>query len=140
MAAGAQSQGRPAGADAWTATLWKDSRIQAAWRVAAEAMAQVETWKQEAKAAAEGADKIANRRSQIANPPEAFARFLRDTVSDESVPAGIPPAIPWDELAAKQKWTSTQLKKAQVVRGKLNVPRERFQQTQDGQYIWAGKD
>ncbi len=72
-----KAQGGPVGADAWTATLWKDSRIQAAWRVAAEAMAQVETWKQEAKAAAEGADKIANRRSQIANPPEAFARFLK---------------------------------------------------------------
>jgi hypothetical protein len=135
-----KAQGGPLGPDAWTAALWKDPRIQAAWPVTAEAMAQVEAWKQEAKAAAEDADKIAHRRSPIANPAEAFARFLKETVSDESVPAGIPPAISWDDLAAKKKWTSTQLKKAQSVRGKLNVPRERFQQTEDGQYVWAGKD
>ena len=135
-----KANGGPIGPDAWTAALWKDSRIQAAWPVAAEAMAQVEAWKQEAKATAEGADKIANRRSPIANPAEAFARFLKETVNDESVPAGIPPAIPWDDLAAMKKWTSAQLKKAQAVRGKLNVPRERFRQTEDGQYIWAGKD
>ncbi len=52
---------------------------------------------------------------------------------------GIPPAVPWDDLAAKKKWTTTQLKKAQAVRGKLNVPRERFRQTEDGEFVWAGK-
>ena len=103
-------------------------------------MAQVEAWKQEAKAPAESAERRENRQSPIVNPVDGFARFLKETVNDESVPAGILPAIPWDELAAKKKWTSTQLKKAQSVRGKLNVPRERFQQTEDGQYIWAGKD
>jgi hypothetical protein len=46
---------------------------------------------------------------------------------DQSVLHGIPPAVPWNELVAKKKWTSAQLKKAQHVRGKLNVPRERFQ-------------
>ena len=66
--------------------------------------------------------------------------FLKETVNDESVLAGIPPARSWDELAAKKKWTSPQLKKAQAVRGKLNVPREWFRQIGDGQYIWAGKD
>jgi hypothetical protein len=25
------------------------------------------------------------------------------------------------------------------IRGKLNVPRERFRLTDDGQYLWAGK-
>ena len=70
---------------------------------------------------------------------EAFGKFLKETVADESVSAGIPPAVSWDELAAKKKWTSAQLKKAQAVRGKLNVPRERFRQTEDGELIWAGK-
>jgi hypothetical protein len=103
-------------------------------------MAQVEAWKQEAKAATESTEGRVNRKSPIVNPTDGFARFLKETVNDESVPAGIPPAVPWDDLAAKKKWTSAQLKKAQAVRGKLNVPRERFRQTEDGQYIWAGKD
>ena len=34
-----------------------------------------------------------------------FAKFLKETVIDETVPAGIPPAISWDDLAAKKKWT-----------------------------------
>jgi hypothetical protein len=120
--------------------LWKDARIQAAWPVAIEALAQVETWKQEARAASEPASRLVNRKSPIVNPSAAFARFLKETVNDESVPQGIPAAIPWDDLAAEKNWTSTQLKKTQAVRGKLNVPRERFQQTEDGQYVWAGKN
>ena len=70
---------------------------------------------------------------------DAFEKFLKATVADETVPAGIPPAVPWDDLAAKKKWTSAQLKKAAAVRGKLNVPRERFRQTEDGEFFWAGK-
>jgi len=31
------------------------------------------------------------------------------------------------------------LKKAQSVRGKLNVPRERFQQISPTHFVWAGK-
>jgi hypothetical protein len=69
---------------------------------------------------------------------ESFTKFLKETVADETVPAGIPPAVSWDDLAAKKKWTTAQLKKAQTVRGKLNVPRERFQQTEDGEFVWAG--
>jgi hypothetical protein len=115
--------------------LWKDTRIQATWPVVAEALAQVEAWKQEAKAASP----LVLRNSPIVNPTDGFARLLKETLNDESVPAGIPPAIPWDELAAKKKWTRTQLKKAQAVRGKLNVPRERFRHTEDGQCIWVGK-
>jgi hypothetical protein len=42
-------------------------------------------------------------------------------------------------LAEKNKWTSPQLKKAQAVRGKLNVPRERFQQISPTHFVWAGK-
>jgi hypothetical protein len=52
---------------------------------------------------------------------------------------GIPSAVPWDQLAAKNKWASAQLKTAQAVRGKLNVPRERFQQMSPMHFVWAGK-
>lgn len=58
---------------------------------------------------------------------------------DQSVAHGIPPAVPWDQLAAKKQWLPAQLKKAQSVRGKLNVPRERFQQMSPTQFVWAGK-
>ena len=69
----------------------------------------------------------------------AFERFFRETVLGQSVPNGIPPAKPWNELAERNKWTSAQLKKAQAVRGKLNVPRERFQQMSDSRFVWAAK-
>ena len=69
----------------------------------------------------------------------AFERFFRELVLDQSVAHGIPPAKPWNELAEKKKWTSAQLKKAQSVRGKLNVPRERFQQMSPTHFVWAGK-
>jgi hypothetical protein len=36
------------------------------------------------------------------------------TSPDETVPAGIPPAISWDELAAKKNGPPRQLKKAQT--------------------------
>jgi hypothetical protein len=71
---------------------------------------------------------------------ESFAKFLKDTVMDETVPAGIPPAVSWDDLAAKKKWSSAQLKKAAAVRGKLNVPRERFQINGDGEFVRAGRN
>jgi hypothetical protein len=117
-----------------SAALWKDTRIQAAWPVAADCLHRVGQWKYEH---AENRD--AKKGPRLADDYEAFVKFFKETVNDESVPAGIPPAIPWDDLAAKKKWTTAQLKKAQAVRGKLNVPRERFRQTVDGEFIWAGK-
>jgi len=128
-----KAKGGPLELGAWTVALWKDPRIQAAWPVVAEALHQVGQFKFDASEK-EGKELIA-----LDPGYEAFAKFLKETVSDESVPAGIPPAIPWDDLAAKKKWTPAQLKKAQSVRGKLNVPRERFRQTEDGDYLWAGK-
>jgi hypothetical protein len=51
-----------------------------------------------------------------------FERLLREFVDEETVPAGIPFAKPWDELEKKLAG----LPKTRKVRGKLNVPRERF--------------
>lgn len=106
---------------------------QAAWPVVAEATHQVGQFKFDASEN-EGKELLA-----LDPGYEPFAKFLKQTVAGESDPAGIPPAIPWDDLAAKKKWTPAQLKKAQSVRGKLNVPRERFRQTEDGAFLWAGK-
>lgn len=101
--------------------------IQAAWPIIADALSQVEAWKLESKG------------SNPSSPPKpdasssAFTRFFRDTVNDETVPEGIPPAVPWEELEKKMKVP----KQAKNVRGKLNVPRERFR-LRDGNYLWAG--
>jgi hypothetical protein len=51
------------------------------------------------------------------------------------VPEGIPFAEPWDEF---EKAGSEALRKASKIRGKLNVPRERFHLVSKGVYKWAG--
>ncbi len=121
--------GGPLALDPWRAALWKDPRIQAAWPVVAEAINRVELHKIE----------LGGKKPKLmpeADPSSsAFARFFRDTINDETVPAGIPPAVPWEELEKKM----TVPKRAIAVRGKLNVPRERFHQRKDGSYVWAGK-
>jgi hypothetical protein len=69
------------------------------------------------------------------NSSVSFARFFRDVVNDETVPEGIPYAAPWDQLEKKRKIPA----KVKSIRGKLNVPRERFHLTPDGRFSWAGK-
>jgi len=44
--------------------------------------------------------------------------------------------VPWDQLEKKRKIPA----KAKSIRGKLNVPNERFRLTSDGRYRWAGKE
>jgi hypothetical protein len=81
------------------------------------------------------------RRERWKNPPRAdaspgaFAKRFAATVKAETVPDGIPPAVPWDELEKKMQIP----KQARKVRGKLNVPRERFRQRPDKTFLWAGK-
>ena len=128
-----KAAGGPVELGGWTPALWKDKRIEAAWPVVADAIHQVGQFKFDA------CENEAKKLIAFDASYESFAKFLKDTVMDESVPAGIPPAVPWDDLAAKKKWTTAQFKKAAAVRGKLNVPRERFRQTEDGEFVWAGK-
>jgi len=52
-------------------------------------------------------------------------------VRDQSVPDNIPWAVPWDELARNRVKVPARTRR---IRGKLNVPRERFWQTPDGNY------
>jgi len=66
-----------------------------------------------------------------------FLRLFRSIVVESAVPAWIPPAIPWEQVERKLKRKVPA--RAKRIRGKLNVPRERFRLTQDGEYLWAGK-
>ena len=74
---------------------------------------------------------------QIRSP--GFDWAILEDFEPRIAPHGIPPAKPWNELAEKKRWTPAQLKKAQEVRGKLNVPHERFQIGAAGEFFWAGK-
>jgi type I restriction-modification system DNA methylase subunit len=120
-----KAKGGPIGLDGWTAALWKDERIQAAWPVVVDAVAEIDTYK----------TSVNGNKSKIDASSYAFARFFRELLKDETVPEGIPYAVPWDQLEKKGKIPA----KTKSIRGKLNVPRERFHLTSDGRYLWAGK-
>jgi type I restriction-modification system DNA methylase subunit len=122
-----KTKGGPIELDAWTAALWKDERIQAAWPVVVEALGQIETHKAGS----------APSKPKFDNSAISFTRYFRDLVNDETVPEGIPFAVPWDQLEKKGNKIPAKVKS---IRGKLNVPRERFHLTSDGRYRWAGKD
>ena len=128
-----KANGGPVELSGWSTALWRDKRIQVAWPVVADAIYQVGQFKFDAS------ENEAKKLIALDASYESFGKFLKDTVTDETVPAGIPPAVSWDDLAAKKKWTPAQLKKAQTVRGKLNVPRERFR-LRDSGYVWAGEN
>ena len=129
-----KASGGPLELDAWAVALWKDKRRQAAWPVVADAIHQIGQFKFDAS------ENQGKKLLALDASYESVAKFLKETVADESVPAGVPSAVPWDELAAKKKWKPSELKKAQAVRGKLNVPRERFRATEDGEFVWAGTE
>lgn len=61
-------------------------------------------------------------------------------MKDQSVPADIPWAVPWDDLEKKRTTAGKGKIPANVkrIRGKLNVPRERFHTDLAGRYLWAG--
>ncbi len=65
-----------------------------------------------------------------------FTKLFKSVINSETVPEGIPFAKPWDELEAKGKLPA----KVKNIRGKLNVPRERFRLRGKDEYLWAGLD
>lgn len=123
-----KAKGGPLTLDAWSIALASDARVQAAWPVIAEAINQVELWKIESK------DKKPSKPPKADASSAALIKFFRDAVNEETVPDGIPAGVSWEELEKKM----TVPKQAKNVRGKLNVPRERFRQREAG-YVWAGK-
>jgi hypothetical protein len=67
--------------------------------------------------------------------PASFTKLFRTIINSETVPEEIPYAKPWAELEA----TGIKLpKKVKDIRGKLNVPRERFRLRGKDEYFWAG--
>jgi hypothetical protein len=120
------AHGGPLNMDVWIASLWKDKRVAAAWPVIAESLNAVELWK------ASATDKKPGK--PVEGDGGDFAKFLRKTIEAETIPNAIPPAVSWDDLKKK----GVPVVQAIKVRGKLNVPRERFRQKKDGTYIWAG--
>jgi len=61
-----------------------------------------------------------------------FSRYFTTLIKEQSVPDNIPAAVPWEKIKTK---VPAAVKR---IRGKLNVPRERFRVTTDGHYVWAG--
>ena len=57
-------------------------------------------------------------------------------MDEETVPKGLPWAVPYEELEKKRK--SKIPPKVKRIRGKLNVPRERFHLRDRSEYLWAG--
>jgi hypothetical protein len=129
-----KKQGSLVELDEWTQALWKDDRIQAAWPVAAAQYAFLEYEKAREKAEKEG-DPAPARPKPVTDCP-SFGRRFKEAVEEETVPEGFPFGLDYDELKKKtKKEVPAKLKK---VRGKLNVPRERFHSVGQGQYKWAG--
>jgi hypothetical protein len=116
--------GGPIALDDWTAALIKDSRVAAAWPVVAEAIQRLELWKLQQKAAG----KPLKTTPVLDASAAAFASQFKSLVREQTVPEGIPFAIPYDKI--KQSVP----KNVQRIRGKLNVPRERFWVTTAGEY------
>jgi hypothetical protein len=124
----------PVELDDWVAALWKDPRVQAAWPVAAEQAAFLEHEKAREKAEAEGDE--APAQAKLNADLAGFARAFKRIIDDETVPEGLPWAIPFNELENKQKTKVPARVKS--IRGNLNVPRERFHLRGKTTYLWAG--
>jgi hypothetical protein len=129
-----KKDGGPVEFDEWAQALWKDSRIQAAWPVAADEYSRLAYEKAREKAEEHGDP------APTPAPPEAdFASFkqkFREIVDEETVPEGFPFGASYDDL--KKKFKKDVPAKLKKVRGKLNVPRERFHLRGRSQYLWAG--
>ncbi|MCK4375770.1 MAG: hypothetical protein KAX19_10590 [Candidatus Brocadiae bacterium] len=113
----------------WTNALWDDTRVQAAWQVAAEAMHRLELWERSQH------ERPSGREPKLDASQGAFAKYFKKLVRDQSVPDNIPWAVPWGEFEKKMSVPTL----AKRIRGKLNVPRERFRLTSEKTYVWAGQ-
>jgi hypothetical protein len=133
-----KKNGGPVELDDWAGALWKDSRVQAAWPVAAENYALLEYEKAMEKAEANGEPvpaPAAGRSAELFANPAAFVKTFKRIIDDETVPEDIPFAETYDELEKRNIKVSPKVK---GIRGKLNVPRERFHLRGRSEYLWAG--
>ncbi len=109
----------------WTNALWDDTRVQAAWQVAAEAMHRLELWERSQH------ERPSGREPKLDASQGAFAKYFKKLVRDQRVPDNIPWAVPWDKLDEQGVRVPARVRR---IRGKLNVPRERFWETSAGYY------
>jgi len=144
-----KKNGGPVELDDWAEAIWKDSRVQAAWAVAAENYALLEYEKAKAKAEDNGetipvgAPLVGARTGADSAPmlgahegrPYVFLKAFKRVIDDETVPEDIPFAVPYDDLEKRKIKVSPKVKS---IRGKLNVPRERFHLRDRTTYLWAG--
>ncbi|HEV3146217.1 MAG TPA: hypothetical protein VGZ47_20185 [Gemmataceae bacterium] len=117
-----EKKGGPVELAEWAAALWADARVQAAWEVAAEVQTHLDRWKAEQKE-----EDAAQIRKTLPNAAD-FTKRLKSLAKEQSAPEGIPFAVPWEKI--KQKVPAY----VKSLRGKLNVPRERFWTTTEGSY------
>ncbi|MBU1692371.1 MAG: hypothetical protein KKC51_00235 [Verrucomicrobia bacterium] len=103
----AGAAGGPVDPDMWASAICADPRVQAGWAM----------------------------RCLLGAERPDFGKYFRNLVKEQSVPADIPWAVPWDEFDKKKRKIPAAVK---CIRGKLNVPRERFRVTDAGAYVWAG--
>lgn len=129
-----RKKGGPAELDDWVVALWNDPRVQAAWLVAAEQASILEDEKAKERDEAGVNEALSHTipRADLAS----FARLFKRVIDDETVPEGLPWAISYDELENKRK--SKVSARVKSIRGKLNVPRERFHLRSKTTYVWAG--
>ncbi len=129
-----KKNGGPVEFDEWAQILWKDTRIRAAWPVAADEYSKLEYEKMRANAEENG--------EPAPTPPKpntdfsGFRREYKRIVDEETVPGGIPFGGAYEDVEKKLKWKIPGT--VRKVRGKLNVPRERFHLHDKTQYLWAG--
>jgi len=128
-----KKSGGPVELDDWAAAMWKDPRVLAAWPLAAENYAFLENEKEREKAEESG---------EPLPPPAAFGtdfvsfkKAFKGIIDEETIPEGIPWAVPYEDLDKKKVKIPA---KVRNVRGKLNVPRERFHLRDKKLYLWAG--
>ena len=125
-------QGGPAELGEWAQALWKDERIHAAWLVAVEQYVLLDREKEEAEEKSRPIPVLPETAADFSS----FARRFKKLIEEETVPGGFPFGVNYDALAkCLGKEIPAKLKK---VRGKLNIPRERFHSVEHGRYKWAG--
>ena len=129
-----KKKGGPVELDEWLEAMWKDSRVKAAWPVYAEEYARIEHWKEAQEAEEEG--RPAPKPPGPTTDFVSFKKVFKRIVDEETVPEGIPFAVLYEELKKKRRIDVP--KKVEKIRGKLNVPRERFHVRGKSQYVWAG--
>jgi hypothetical protein len=63
-----------------------------------------------------------------------FRRCFASVIKGQTVPDNIPWAVPWEKIKVPVPAS------AKRIRGKLNVPRERFRSTAESRFAWTGRE